>query len=139
MPIQNYNDSNFDNNLAAVIQTKIMIIIISSDERKSKKVSRGVWIIIDLSGNVFLSGTKPDFENINQIHSHRTEIYWVFFVLLFIQEYCKNFMLTFASNVEYYYDNFEVVHKINTLATVLKLREYLHPQITTFHVKGYQD
>ena len=48
-------------------------------------------------------------------------------------------MLTFASNVEYYYDNFEVVHKINTLATVLKLREYLHPQITTFHVKGYQD
>ena len=64
-------------------------------------------------------------------------------------------MSTSASKVEYYCDNIEVVHKINTLAAnsnncnerykttdhdaVLKLREYLPPSVTTFHVKEHQD
>lgn len=64
-------------------------------------------------------------------------------------------MLNFKSKVEYYYENLEVVHKLNTLATkfnhfngqykttdhdtVLKLRECLPPNITEFHVKGHQD
>ena len=64
-------------------------------------------------------------------------------------------MLPFLSNVAYYCDNLEVVHKINTLENnpksfneqhkttdhddVLQLKLCLPPNITAFHVKGHQD
>ena len=64
-------------------------------------------------------------------------------------------MLPFLSEIAYYCDNLEVVHKINTLANnpnyfnelhkttdhdaVLQLKLYLPPNIITFYVKGQQD
>ena len=90
---------------------------IAFDGSKSKSVSGGAWIIIvDMMGKTFISGTNSDFGHIIQIHSHRAEIYGVLSVLTFIQEYSKYCMLPFLSNVAYYCDNLEVVHKINTLA-----------------------
>ena len=64
-------------------------------------------------------------------------------------------MLPFLSNVAYYCENLEVVHKINTLANnpnsfnehykntnhdaVLQLKLCLPSNITAFHTKGHQD
>ena len=64
-------------------------------------------------------------------------------------------MLTFKSKVEYYCDNIEVVHKINTLSNnhnsfnkqhetthhdaSLQLKECLPKNVIAFHVKGHQD
>ena len=64
-------------------------------------------------------------------------------------------MIPFLSQIAYYCDNLEVVHKINTLANnpnsfndlhkttdhdaVLQLKLYLPPNIIAFHVKGHQD
>ena len=59
-------------------------LIIASDESKSKSVSGGAWIIADMLGKTLISGTNPDFGHINQIHSHRTDIYDVLSVFIFI-------------------------------------------------------
>ena len=64
-------------------------------------------------------------------------------------------MIPFLSQIAYYCDNLEVVHKINTLATnpnsfndchkttdhdaVLHLKLCLPPNIIAFHVKEHQD
>ena len=61
-------------------------IIIASDGSKSKSVSGGAWIIADMMGNTFISGTNPDFGHITQIYSHRAEIYGALSVLTFIKE-----------------------------------------------------
>ena len=130
-------------------------IIIASDGSKSKSVSGGAWIIVDMMGKIIISDTNTDFGHITQIHSHQSEIYGVFSIFLFIQEYSKYYMIPFLSKVTYYYDNLEVVHKINTLANnpnsfnkqykttdhdaVLQLKECSPPNITVSHVKGHQD
>ena len=64
-------------------------------------------------------------------------------------------MLTFKSNIDYYCDNIEVVHKINTLSnnhnsfnkqqkttdhdTVLQLKKCLPKNVIACHVKGQQN
>ena len=103
-------------------------------------------------GQTFISGTNPDSGDITQIHSYRAEIYGVLSVLTFIQEYSRYYMLPFLSDVAYYCNNLEVVHKVNTLANnpnssneqhktfaVLQLKLSLPPNIIAFHVKGHQD
>ena len=63
-------------------------------------------------------------------------------------------MLPFKSTIEYYCDNIEVVHKVNTLSNnrnsfneqhkttdhdaVLQLKLYLLNNVVAFHVKRYQ-
>ena len=91
-------------------------LIIASDRSKSKSISGGAWILADMMGKTFISGTNPEFGHITQIHSHQAEIYGVLSVLTFIKEYSNYLMLPFLSTVAYYCDNLEVVHKINTLA-----------------------
>ena len=152
--ISNYEENIVNNSLATAIQMKQHLIIASAGS-KSKSISGGAWIIVDMLGKIFISSTNPDFGHINQIHSHRAEIYGVLSVFLFIQEYSKCHMIPFLSKVAYYYDNLEVVHKINTLANnpnsfnekykttdhnaVLQLKDCLPTNITAFHIKGHQD
>ena len=129
--------------------------IIASHGSNSKSTSGGAWIIANMQVNTFIAGTNPDFGHISQIHSHRPEIYGVLSVLTFIKEYSNYFMLPFLSEILYYCDIIEVVHKINTLATrsnsfnelhkttdhdaVLQLKLCFPPNIIAFHVKGHQD
>ena len=113
--IKNYNEDNVNISLVAAIQLQQKLII-ASDERKSKEVSGGAWIIVDMAGKTLVSGTNPDFGNIQHIHSHRVEIYGVLSIFTFLHEYSKYYMLIFKSKIEYYCDNIEVVHKINTLS-----------------------
>ena len=72
--IKNYNEDNLNSSLVAAIQLQ-KIIIIASDGSKSKKVSGGAWIFTDMTGENSVSGTNPDFGNIQHIYSHRAEIY----------------------------------------------------------------
>ena len=106
-------------------------------------------------GKTLISDTNPDFGNIQHIHSHHAELYGLLSVFTFLQEYSKYYMLTFQSKVEYYCDNIEVVHKINTLSNnrnsfneqhktidhdaILQLKECLPINFIAFHVKGHQD
>jgi len=129
--------------------------MIASDGSKSKSTSGGAWIIANMKGNTFIAGTNPDFGHISKRHSHRAEKNGVLSVLTFIKEYSNYFMLSFLSEIAYYCDNLEVVHKINTLATnpnsfnelhkttdhdaVLQLKLCFPPNIIAFHVKGHQD
>ena len=152
--IKNYNEDNVNSSLVAAIQLQQKLII-ASDERKSKEVSGGAWIIVDMVGKTLVSGTNPDFGNIQHIHSRRAKIYVVLFVFTFLHEYLKYYMLTFKSNIDYYCDNIEVVHKINTLSnnrnsfnkqhkttnhdTVLQLKKCLPKNVIACHVKGQQN
>ena len=106
----NYNEDVINSSLATAIQIK-KILIIASDGSKSKTVSGGAWIIADMLGHILISGTNPDFGHIDQIHSHRAEIYGVLSVFIFLQEYSKYYMIPFQFKVEYYCDNLEVVQK----------------------------
>ena len=130
-------------------------LIIASDGSKSKKVSGGTWIIAAMAGKTLVSGTNPDFGNIQHIHSHRAEIYGLLSVFTFPHEYSKYYILPFKSTIEYYCVNIEIVNKINTLSNnhnsfneqhkitdydaVLQLNEYLPKNVIAFHVKRHQD
>ena len=151
--INSYNESNLNISLDGAIQMKHKQIV-AFDGRKSKKVSGGAWIVADISGNELIFGTNPDFGNIDQIHSHRAEIYRVLSVFLIIQEYCNFYMLKLTKNrillrqpqsrsqiktLATNSNHFNEQYKTKDHDTVLKLREYLPPNITVFHVKGHQD
>ena len=43
---------------------------------------------------------NPDFGNINQIHSHRAEIYGALSVFLFLHEYCNFYKIQLQSPIE---------------------------------------
>lgn len=49
--------------------------IIASDGSKWRKVSDGAWAIVDEDGREILSEYNLDYEEINQINSHRAENY----------------------------------------------------------------
>ena len=152
--IKNYNEDNVNSSLVAAIQLQQKLII-ASDGSKSKKVSEGVWIIVDITGKTLISGTNLDFGNIQHIHSHRSEIYGVLSVFTFLHEYSKYYMLTFKSKIDYYCDNIEVFHKIKTFSNnrnsfneqhkttdhdaVLQLKECLPKYVIALHVKEHQD
>jgi len=111
--------------------------------------------VVNCPGKIKNNTFNPDFGHISQIHSHRAEIYGVLSVLTFIKEYSNYFMIPSLSEIAYYCDNLEVVHKINTLATnpnsfnelhkttdhdaVLQLKLCFPSNIIAFHVKGHQD
>ena len=86
-------------------------IIIASDENKSESKSGGDRLIVDSSGNIATSGSNPDFGPITSMNSHRSEIYGVLLVLLFLHEYCRYFMIPLSSHVKYFCDNLEVVKR----------------------------
>ena len=113
--IKNYNEDNVNSSLVTAIQLQHKLVI-ASDESKSKKVSGGSLIIADITGKTLVSRTNPDFGNIQQIHSHRANMYGVLSVFTFLNEYSKYYMLPFKSTIAYYYHNIEVVHKINALS-----------------------
>ena len=84
--IKNYNEDNVNSSLAAAIQMQQKLII-ASDGSKSKKLLGCAWIIDDMAGKTLVSGTNPDFGNIQHIHSHRAEIYGVLSAFIFLHEY----------------------------------------------------
>ena len=92
--INNYNEYDTNSSLATTIQMKRNLII-ASDGSKTKTVSGKVWLIVDMLGQVLISGINLDFEHIDQIHSHWAEIYGVLSVFIFIQEYSKYYMIPF--------------------------------------------
>ena len=152
--IKNYKDNKINSSLAAAIQMNQPLIIVS-DGSKSKIVSGSAWIIADMTGKTLTVGINPDFGNIKQIHSHPAELYGVLSVFIFLQEYSNHFMIPAQSNINYYCDNIEVVHKINMIfnnrnyfderhkttnhEVVLQLRKSLPTNVIAFHVKGHQD
>ena len=92
--IKKYNENKVNSSLVAAIQLK-QNLIIASDGIKSKKVSGGSWIIADMAGKTLISGTNPDFGNIQHIQSHRAELYGILSVFTFLQEYYKYYILIF--------------------------------------------
>ena len=76
--------------------------IIASDGSKSQYKSEGASMIANSSGTFLISGSNPDVGIITSIMA----------ALLFINEYCRYFMITFDSQVNYFCDNLEIVNKI---------------------------
>ena len=74
-----------------------------------------MWLITDTLRNVIIEGTNPNFGSIDTIHSHRAEKYGVLSVLLFINKYCKNYLIEHRSSIKYYNDNLELVKTISML------------------------
>ena len=112
--IQNYKDETLGPSLLEIIQNNYDIII-ASDGSKSDHKSGGAWIIADSSGTTSMLGSNPDFGPISSMNSHQSEIYAVLSTLLFLNEYCRYFMLPLSSQVKYFCDNLEVVNKIKRL------------------------
>ena len=152
--IRNYRDEALGPSLLKLIQTKSEITI-ASNGSKSNSESGGAWIISDSSGNIFTSGSNPDFGSITSINSHRSEIYAVLSALLFLHKYCRYFMLRLSSPVKYFCDNIEVVNKMKQLITDEKyydeyiqtadheavhlLKKYLPSQFFINQVRSHQD
>ena len=95
-----------------------MNIIITSDGSKSASKSRYLWIISDKEGTALIEGTNPEFRKIYTMHSHRSEMYEVASALLFLYEYCYYFVMCIKSEVSYYCDNLEDIHKIKEIQKI---------------------
>ena len=59
-----------------------------------KKISNGSCIIADTKGTLIIEGSNPDFESIQQMYSHRAELFDIFTVFLFLDEYYQHYMPT---------------------------------------------
>ena len=153
--IKNYKESSTAEPLINLIQQHHKLII-ALDGSKSSKTSGGGWLIVDAEGSKLLTGFNPDFGDINQINSHRAEIYRALSVFLFLHKYCKFYRLQLQSLIEYICDNKEVVQelshitdcnrnyyssnsKIIDLDTVLEIQKYIPNNIKVNHVRGHQD
>ena len=130
-------------------------IIIATDWSKSKKISGGSWIIADTKGSPIIERSNPDFGSIQQIHSHRVDFFGILTVFLFLDEYCRYYILANHSKVTYYRDNLGVVTKLRNIKrnphyydeyirttdhNVIKcLQLYIPSSIAIHHVSSHQN
>ena len=106
-----YSDDHHYKSLVEVIQNKEDIAI-ATDGSKSRKVSGGNWVITDSKLIIIVEGHNPDFDNIKGMNSHCYKSTGVLSTIVFVHEYCKYFLLTFESEVQYYGDNLAVINKL---------------------------
>ena len=80
---------------------------------------------------MLIEGHNSDFGIITEIHSHCAEIFGVLAVLIFLDEYCRYYFVKLESNIQYHWDNLEVVNKIK----VIQKEQYLYDRAykTTYH------
>ena len=95
----------------------------------------GVCTIVDQEINKIVARTNPDLESMDQIYSHRADIFGIFSVLTFLKEYCNRFILYFDSKVKYYCDNLEIINKLNAMISISNIPNNLK----VYHVKDHQD
>ena len=76
-------------------------------------------------GEIIAHGSNPNLGSMENMHSHRSEAYAVLSVFVFLSEYSKYFSLQFNNSCTLYYDNKEIVKKVQKLNT------------TTDHFKPY--
>ena len=84
------------------------------DHRSHIKSGSG-WIILDNEGQPIILDINPDFEIIEEIHSHRADIFAILSALVFISEYCKFNILEYLYKITLYGDNMEVITKFKNL------------------------
>ena len=89
------------------------------------------------------------------LSKYSSNIFRVMTVFLFIEEYCRYFLVTFKSSVKYYCDNLRIIIKLKNIQSdhtlhsdqykttkydsVLILQTYLLINLQEFYVKGHQD
>jgi len=128
--------------LITYIQSKMKLLIASDGSRSNKKKSGGAWIIANGDGDEIILGYNPDLGDIFQINSHRSEIFGTLAVLLFYREYSRFFKIEMQSETIYYYDNKEVINKLQNITedgsyysedykvkdsnSILKIQKYFH-------------
>ena len=86
--ISSYSEDHRYTLLAEVIQNRDNIII-ATDGSKRRKAPSGDWVITDSKDNIIVEGHNPDFVNIKRIHSHRSDIFGVLSIFVFVNKYCK--------------------------------------------------
>ena len=96
--------------LLEAIQRKTEIII-DSNGGKIKRLSGGAWIIHS-SNIILVEGYNPDFGKDSDIHSHRSEIYSILTVLLFLDTYIKYYSIEISNPIKCYIDNLEGVNRL---------------------------
>lgn len=152
--LSNFSERKRANPLIQYIRSKVKQLIVT-DGSKSKKFLGWAWIVATETSTEIMTGFNPDFEMVDDIHSHRAETFGVLTIFLFLEEYCKYFFIELASPIEFYCDNEVVISKLNQLIiginhfyekhktidldAVLKLKECMPRFLKVFHVKGHQD
>ena len=109
--IQKVKEIDTNGSLIELIQTK-QDTIIASNESKSATTSGGVWIFINSKGTILVEGHNPDFGIIKEIHSHSVKIFGLLSELIFLEEYCRYYLIKYQSKIQYHYDKLEVVNKV---------------------------
>ena len=56
----------------------------------------------DTKKSLISEGSNPDFGLIQIMHSHRAKVFNTLTMFLFLDEYCRYYMLTNQSKVNYY-------------------------------------
>ena len=77
--------TDYPDSFATIIQQQSSLII-AIDRIKSRNKSGGGWIVTSAKGTLLVHGTNPDLESKFNMHFHRSEVYAMLSVLIFLTQ-----------------------------------------------------
>ena len=102
--IENFNENTNARSLLQYLMDKSELII-ASDGSKTRTKSGGGWVIATKDGTIIIRGANPDFGQLGNMNSYRSEVYASLASQLFIKIYAEYFNVTIESKITSYCDN----------------------------------
>ena len=86
---------------------------ITTDGSKTDKKSGGTWTLSTPHGQLLAHGQNPDYNIMDNMHSHRLEADEMLSVLLFFKEYFNFYSIPLQNKFKIYCDNKVITNKIS--------------------------
>ena len=109
----------------------------------------------DEKRNSVVEVNNPDLGIMTERYSHRSEIFGILEALIFLDEYCRCYLLKQESPIQYHCDNLEVFKKVKDIQrekyhydkayrttyhdAELGIKELISSKMKIHHVKSYTD
>ena len=102
--IENFKDNANATSLLQCLTQKCELKI-ASDGSKTRIKSGGDWVISTKDETIIVRGSNPDYGQISNIHSYRSEVYASLASQLFLKTYAEYFHIIIDSKIPSYCDN----------------------------------
>ena len=109
--IENFTENT---NVSTLLQYLLLKweLKIASDGSKTRTKSGGGWVIATKDGTIIVRGSNPDYGQIENIHSYRSEVYASLASQLFLKTYAEYFKIRIDCKITSYCDNKAYVERL---------------------------
>ena len=109
--IENFTENTNTSTLLQYLLLKCELKI-ASDGSKTRTKSGGGWVIATKDGTIIIRGSNPDYGQIENIHSYRSEVYASLAAQLFLKTYAEYFQIIIDSKITSYCYNKAYVERL---------------------------